>query len=128
MAGLTVMATYRETLAQAQDDWPTLLARFERMRTSLLNADGAIINLSADAPSMAAALKHVPSLLANLPCHTTTPCPTWEYRPTESGVLVPINDGLQVPTQVNYVAKCGAIYAPGEQISGATSVITRYLG
>ena len=41
---------------------------------------------------------------------------------------MPINEGLQVPTQVNYVAKCGAIYAPGEQVSGATSVITRYLG
>jgi hypothetical protein len=33
-----------------------------------------------------------------------------------------------VPTQVNYVVKSAAIYDPGETISGATSVITKYLG
>jgi Zn-dependent M16 (insulinase) family peptidase len=131
MAGLSAMAMYKEALAQAEDDWPTLLARFERMRTAVLHADGAIVNLSADAPSMAAALKHVPALLESLPCDALPmPPPRWGagYEPTASGVLVPINVGLQVPTQVNYVAKCGAIYAPGEKVSGATSVITRYLG
>jgi len=142
MAGLSAMATYREALAQAKDDWPSLLARFERMRAAMLSADGAIINLSADASSMVAALRHVPSLLESLPCDggAAAPRPRWAFEPTESGLLVPageggiaisnpvpIHEGLMVPTQVNYVAKCGALYAPGEPVSGATSVITRYL-
>jgi len=130
MEGLSVMATYRHALDQARDDWPSLLARLERMREAIVSqADGAIVNLSADAPSMAAALKHVPALLDGLPCaESTSPFSRWAYVPTESGLLVPTHQGLQVPTQVNYVAKCGAIYAPGEQVSGATSVISRYLG
>jgi len=130
MEGLSVMATYQHALVQARDDWPSLHARLERMRDAISSqADGAIVNLSADAPSMAAALKHVPALLDGLPCaELTSPNSRWAYAPSEGGILVPTYQGLQVPTQVNYVAKCGAIYAPGEQVSGATSVITRYLG
>ena len=126
MGGLSAMKTAREALVQAQQDWPTMLARLERMRTALLNANGAIVNLSADAPSMAAALKHVPTLLESLP-NDDAPAPGW-LRPTPSGILVPTNEGLQVPTQVNYVVKSACVYEPGEEVSGATSVITRYLG
>lgn len=128
MGGLSAMATTREALAQAQSDWPALLARLERIRTALLNADGAIVNLCADAPSMAAALPHVDSLLASLPVGADTSDEAGWLRPTESGILVPTHEGLQVPTQVNYVVKSAAIYAPGEAVSGATSVISRYLG
>ena len=127
MGGLSAMDTARGALAQAQADWPSLLARLERMRAALLVADGAIINLSADAPSMVSALKHVPSFLAALPTDVASPPSPW-LRPTASGILVPTHEGLQVPTQVNYVVKSAPIYDPGETISGATSVITRYLG
>jgi len=134
MGGLSAMGTAREALAQAQADWPSLLARLERMRAALLVSDGAIINLSADAPSMAAALKHVSSFLASLPSESESESGEGEgealpwLRPTPSGILVPTHEGLQVPTQVNYVVKTAPIYDPGEAVSGATSVITKYLG
>ena len=51
-------------------------------------------------------------------------CPT---AAIEGGLLVPSYEGLQVPTQVNYVAKAAPIYQPGEAVPGSTSVITRYL-
>ena len=71
---------------------------------------------------MAAALEHVPAFLAALPSEAPAPSSPW-LRPTASGLLVPSYEGLQVPTQVNYVAKSAPIYDPGEAISGATSVI-----
>lgn len=37
------------------------------------------------------------------------------------------NEGFAVPSQVNYVVKGGSIYQPGEKVSGATSVVSRYL-
>ena len=76
---------------------------------------------------MAAALEHVPAFLAALPSEAPAPSSRW-LRPTAGGLLVPSYEGLQVPTQVNYVAKSAPIYDPGESISGATSVITKYLG
>jgi len=133
LGGLPQLATVRDALEQAQTDWPLLLARLEKMRAALLTADGAIVNLSADGASLAAATAHVPTLLESVAAR----CAASESTSTEgapagwawasSGVLVPSHDGLQVPTQVNYVAKAAPIYAPGEAIPGSSSVITKYL-
>jgi len=47
----------------------------------------------------------------------------------EMAALAPIADeGFVVPTQVSYVGKGGRLYAVGEEVSGATSVVSRFLG
>lgn len=130
LTGLPQLTTMREALQQAEEDWPSLLARLERMRAELLSADGAIVNLSADGTSLATATSLVEPLLAQLPSAASSAgAPSgWEWAGgAEGGLLVPSYDGLQVPTQVNYVAKAAPIYAPGESVPGSTSVITRYL-
>jgi len=44
------------------------------------------------------------------------------------GLLLPVeNEGFIVPSQVNYVVKGGPILQPGEPITGAYSVVSRYL-
>ena len=104
------------------------------MRSALLTSDGAIVNLSADAPSLALATAQVPSLLAALPSTPATPPPSAPWAlpggglgSTASGILLPLYEGLQVPTQVNYVAKGCPIYEPGEAVHGSSSVIAKYL-
>ncbi len=125
LGGLPQYATIKEALALAQTDWPSLRARLERMRAALLTSEGALINLSADAVSLPAASALVPSLLARLPARAEAGAlHAWE-RP--SGLQLPTYTGLQVGTQVNYVAKGCPIYAPGELVRGQSSVITRYL-
>ena len=49
----------------------------------------------------------------------------WQWSP--AGLLTPSYDGLQVPSQVNYVAKALPIFSPGEAVPGCASVITKYL-
>jgi len=127
LGGLPQLATVKEVLATAESDWPTLHARLERMRKALLTTDGAIVNLSADPPSMAAATALVPSLLARLPAASdAAPVQAWQ-RPGAESAAAPTYTGLQLNTQVNYVAKGCPIYAPGEVVPGSSSVITRYL-
>ena len=60
---------------QAEDDWPSLLARLETMRAALLTRDGAVVNLSADAPSMAVAEPLAAALLGTLPEMVRWPSP-----------------------------------------------------
>ena len=127
LGGLKQLDTLRSALKQAEEDWPALLGRLQRMRSELIAADGAIVNLSADGATLGVATPLVESLLSQLPA---TPAASpgapegWEWS---GDLLVPSYDGLQVSTQVNYVAKAAPIYAPGEAVPGSTSVITRYL-
>ena len=124
LGGIAQLHTMREALQQAQHDWPSLLARLRRMRAAVLAADGAVVNLSADAPSLAKAVKLVPSLLARLPAEGGGGAASGWAWSAAGGVLVPSHEGLQVPTQVNYVAK---LYLRRRAAGGATSVVTRYL-
>ena len=132
LGGLPQLVTMREALQQAEEDWPTLLGRLQRMRTVLLSADGAVVDLSADGSSLAAVSALVEPLLAQLPPSSSSAAAGapagWQWAGgAEGGLLVPSYEGLQVPTQVNYVAKAAPIYQPGEAVPGSTSVITRYL-
>ena len=130
LGGLSQLVTMRAALAEAQSDWPSLLERLERMRSALLTADGAVINLSADDSSLASASSRVPELLervgASGAAMTSSP-KGWRWSASGGGVLLPSYDGLTVGTQVNYVAKAAPIYAPGEVVPGSASVITKYL-
>mmetsp|Transcript_47425 Transcript_47425/g.153935 ORF Transcript_47425/g.153935 Transcript_47425/m.153935 type:complete len:286 (-) Transcript_47425:77-934(-) len=125
LGGVSQLHTLRGALRQAQSDWPALLARLERMRSALLSADGAVVNLSADEQSLATTAAHVPRLLRRLPSAAAPSDGGWAW--SAEGVLVPSHEGLQVPTQVSYVAKALPIFQPGERIGGATSVVSRYL-
>ena len=129
LTGLPQLTTMRNALREAEADWPTLLARLERMRSELVSAGGAIVNLSADDESLGSATALVEPLLSQLPNTASSSAPAgWQWsNGSDGGLLVPTYVGLQVPTQVNYVAKAAPIYAPGDAVPGSTSVITRYL-
>jgi len=132
MGGLSQLAVVKAAIAQAESDWPTLLARLDRMRAALLNADGAVVNLSADGASLADATALVPGLIDHLSSLSPETPPEPPVAWTLPGQLeqqsaAPSYDGLQVATKVNYVAKGGRIFSPGEFVPGSARVITRYL-
>ena len=122
--GVSQLARLRGAAALADADFAALRERLERMRGALLTSAGVVVNLSADGPSLAAARKLVPGLLERLPAQPAAPLCAW----SRSGLLVAgACEGLQVPTQVNYVAKGAPVYGAGEAVPGSSSVITRYL-
>ena len=46
--GVTYINTVKEMLNQAENDWPTMLARLERVRATLLSKEQFIFNLTGD--------------------------------------------------------------------------------
>lgn len=45
---MTYIGTVKALLEQAENDWPSLLARFERLRATLLCKKRFLINLTGD--------------------------------------------------------------------------------
>ena len=128
--GVSHYASILEMLDVAQNDWPTLLATLEAMRSKILKAAkaNAVINLTGDAKALTAAKARLPAFVAALPdagaAAAATALPDWSGL----AALAPaLDEGFVVPTQVNYVAKGGRLYDVGEKPTGSDSVVRRFL-
>jgi len=141
MSGISQLETIKELLQQAEEDWPSLLARLENMRNVILNADtcrdGMILDITGDSsvlekvqPSINSFLNELPGKAdgLKLPDFYSVEHP-WVPRVRElMNKFAPIEDeGFVVPTQVSYVGKGGLVFEEGETVTGAAQVVARFL-
>ena len=141
MGGIAQLDTVRELLDQAENDWPSLLARLENMRSTILNEqfcrDGMVLDITGDKAVLEKVQPSVESLLEELPGQSDgekLPDFYKEEHPWVPSIkklmsdLVPITDeGFVLPTQVSYVGKSGLLYDEGEEASGAAQVVSKFL-
>jgi len=125
--GIAYLTFIRDLLETAENDWPTVQARLETMRDTLLSKAKMIVNLSADGKTLTEVQPAVERFLASLPEGVADLDSAVEAWKTELPTVEGKNEGFVVPTQVNYVGKGGRIYQPGEAVSGATTVVSRSL-
>ena len=141
MSGISQLETIKELLQQAEEDWPSLLARLENMRNVILNTescrDGMILDITGDSsvlekvqPSINSFLNELPGKPdgVKLPDFYAVEHP-WVPRVRELMTkFAPIEDeGFVVPTQVSYVGKGGLVFEEGETVTGAAQVVSRFL-
>jgi hypothetical protein len=124
--GVSAYEEVKRMLAQATDDWPTLLSRLQKVRDTLLAQDKLIINLTADPDVLEKVRPTVEAFVAKLP--STAKCdpqaPAWR----DAVQLLPaVDEAYGITTQVHYVAMGGRLFQPGEKPSGAYYVVSRFL-
>ena len=141
MGGIAQLDTVRELLEQAENDWPSLLARLENMRNTILNEsfcrDGMLLDITGDKAVLEKVQPSIDSLLKELPGDSDgEKLPDFynEVHPWVEPIkklmseLVPVTDeGFVLPTQVSYVGKSGLLYDEGEQANGASQVVSKFL-
>jgi len=130
-SGVSYYDSLIDTLEEAQQNWPILLARLETIRRKLLCREGLVVNLCADGATLdgldrAGATER---FVARIPATSkdgypaSAACDAWDH----SRRLPAVNEGFAVTTQVNYVGLAAPLYAPGESIDGGVSVVSRLL-
>ena len=141
MSGLTYLENTKAFLKQAQEDWPSLLARLEKIRATLLDEEtcrsGMVMSVTGDKavlekiePSLQSFLKDLPGKPdgKKLPDFYKEPHPWVEQAQKMMIEKAPlIDEGFVVPTQVSYVGKAGLLYDKGERIPGSAAVVARFL-
>ncbi|CAJ1907559.1 unnamed protein product [Cylindrotheca closterium] len=141
MGGISQLETLKELLKQAEEDWPTLLARLERIRNTILDQEscrsGMFFDITGDTSVQSKIEDSVHKFLDELPGDANGKKLQNFYKEQHPWVepikklmaeLAPIEDeGFIVPTQVSYVGKSGLAYEEGEQASGAAQVVARFL-
>jgi Zn-dependent M16 (insulinase) family peptidase len=123
MGGITQLETMKELLKQAEEDWPSLLARLEKIRNVILDKDscrsGLFLDITGDSAVLERIQPSVDQFLGSLP---------GDADGKKLQELAPIVDeGFVVPTQVSYVGKSGLVYDVGETASGSAQVVSRFL-
>ena len=140
-SGISYLDTVKVLLKQAEEDWPTLLARLEKIRSTLLQSEtlrsGMFLDITGDAKVLETVQPTVESFLKDLPgvadgaklfnykkeVHPWVP----EARKRMAEMLPVKDEGFVVPTQVSYVGKAGLLFEEGEEVPGSAEVVARFL-
>jgi len=125
--GVESLAALKALLAMAESDWPVVQARLEAIRAQLLTKSSLLVNLSGDAATLKAVDPALEGFLSGLPKDGDVPASKLANWKADLPVMPTGNEGFYLPTQVNYVGHGGRLYSPGEQVSGSTSVVSRWL-
>lgn len=148
MGGLTSVRRAGDLVQEAEKDWGLIGSRLERLRTKILQTlvnennqqstdRKLVINLTGDEEVINDVLPQVDNFVGTLRSSlsadiTNAPSSSslssvWKQQIRPSLPSLPPKEAFTIPSLVNYVAKGGTLYQPDEQVSGATSVVTRYL-
>jgi len=139
--GITYLDTLKSLIKQAEEDWPSLLARLEKMRDTMLDESscrsGMVLDITAEEKVMEDIQPGVEKFLDGLPgkadgaklpnfyeeIHPWTPAAKEQMAKMASVT----NEGFVVPTQVSYVGKAGLLYDVGDRVPGQAQVVARFL-
>ena len=141
LGGISQLETTKELLKQAEEDWPSLLARLEGIRSTLLDKetcrDGMFLDVTGDAAVLDKIKPDIDQLLETLPGDSNAGKLPNFYKEEHPWVapakekmaeLVPLKDeGFVVPTQVSYVGKAGLVYGDDETVHGSSQVVSNFL-
>jgi Zn-dependent M16 (insulinase) family peptidase len=118
--GIANLFFLRELEQAVDQDWPGVLEQLERLRSTLINRNALIANLTLADSDVRTVEPQLREFVAALPSAEWTPN---EWTRLPSGV----GEGLTIPARVNYVARGASLAALGVKPGGSASVITRFL-
>lgn len=120
MGGISYLFFLRQLSEAVENDWPSVLARLEELRSLLINRQRALVNVTLDQAATESLKPQIKALLDALPSNER---PLLEWH----GGLSEGNEGLTLPAQVNYVGKAANLYDLGYEYNASAAVISRYL-
>jgi len=118
--GVSYLLFLRYLLQEVDANWDKVLAALEEIRQVLLNARGMVANLTLEGAGRSALESEFQGLFSSLP----------EQEPRQVKWLAEClegNEGLTLPSQVNYVGKGVDLYAQGYTFDATGLVVNRYL-
>ncbi|GLI61559.1 hypothetical protein VaNZ11_003968 [Volvox africanus] len=129
MAGLSYLEFIRSLAKKVENDdgWQEVKSDLKAIRLALLQRNGVIINMTADAATLSTVDHRVSDFLAALPA-ASAPTANAPQSWSNALLLPRTNEALCVPTQVNYVAKAANLFQDaGYELNGSAYVVEKYL-
>lgn len=120
LGGVSYLSFLRDLVKRVDSDWSGVEAVLRRIRDTLFNRGRMVINVTADGSLWDRARGEIESFATRLP-DADHAYSDWSIA------FAPRSEGLIIPAQVNYVGKGANLRALGFELSGAASVVLKYL-
>lgn len=120
LGGVTYLGFLRELVQRVDSDWGSVEAALTRIRDTLFNRGRMVVNVTADGALWDRAKGEIESFLGRLPDRDFA-LADWAID------YAPKSEGLIIPAQVNYVGKGANLRALGFELTGASSVVLKFL-
>ena len=121
MGGIEYLFFLRRLVEDVKNDWSGVLEKLERIRYLLVNRNHMICDTTLDADHYKTFVPLVHKLLDTFPSNEVV-IEKWDQK------TLPENEGLVIPSQVNYVGKAVNLFEHGFTHHGSVAVITKLLG
>lgn len=120
ISGLDYLEFIRKLSLSLDQDWERIQQIFAEIRSKLLHKDNLLINITIDDKYKEPIITALQSFCQKF-YDGTLPIPHWTPE------LDKLDEGLTIPSQVNFVAKGENLYKHGYQYHGSINVITAFL-
>lgn len=120
IGGITYLYFLRRLVGEVDQNWPAVLERLQTIRLRLVNRRAMLANLTLDQAGWGQLQPQLSEFLERLPSAT----PVIQTWPNASA---PSDQGLTIPSQVNFVGKGANLFEHGYKLHGSYAVILNYL-
>ncbi len=120
MGGVSYLYFLRRLLEEVDHSWPAVLEKLENIRSLLLNRRNILVNVTTDLTGWQVFMPQLTEFLQALP-GTPLTVQTWHYEPESQ------DQGLAIPSKVNFVGKGANLFDLGYIYHGSSAVINNYL-
>ncbi|QQR37051.1 insulinase family protein [Devosia oryziradicis] len=120
LGGVSYLSFLRELVKRIDSDWSSVEAALMRIRDTLFNRGRMVVNVTTDGALWDRARSEIERFMGRLP-NGDFAFADWaiDYQPK--------SEGLIIPAQVNYVGKGANLRSLGFEMTGASSVVLKFL-
>jgi presequence protease len=125
MGGIDFLKTVRNLIARVDSDWDSIVADFRKIQDVVVTRENMFVNVTTTSEDFKKVKPVMSSFLGNLPASSATTGAGWGDTVK---LLTRKNEGIIVPSSVNYVSKAANLCDLGFVPTGAHSLAAKHMG
>lgn len=125
MGGVDYLKAVRKLITRVNNDWELVVSDLHMIQQLVVNREDMMVNITTTASDFGSVRPALSSFIERIPAYASGSKADW----LSNGTLLPrTNEGLIVPSAVNYVGKAANLFDLGFNLKGGHSLASKHLG
>lgn len=125
MGGVDFFKAVKELINRVDTDWGSVRSDLQALKVSAISRENMLMNVTTSKEDFSSVKRSLLSFVDVLPEKAQGSMASWISNPP---LIALTNEGLIVPSAVNYVGKAANVLDAGIKLNGSHSLIAKHLG